>query len=188
MIRIIAGKHKGRVIPTFKDAEYRPSTGRFREALFSILTSGIFAERELIENAIVLDLFAGTGSLAFEALSRGCQTITLVDINELYLKQAIIFAEKIGEKDKVTCLKTSAINLPYSGKKYNLVFMDPPYNRNLISKTLWSLINKKWLDAGATIVAEISKNENVEIPFCIRILDERKYGNNKLLVMEYEQE
>ncbi len=188
MIKIIAGKHKGRVIATFKDADYRPSTGKFREALFSILTSGIFAERGILENAIVLDLFAGTGSLSFEAISRGACKATLVDINELYLKHAKAFAEKIGEKDNITCLKASAVSLPYSGKKYNLILMDPPYNKNLIPKALRSLVREKWLEDGAIIAAEMSKNEIIEIPDCIKILDERKYGNSKLLVMEYEQE
>lgn len=187
MIKIISGKHKGRVIPTLKNADYRPSTSRFREALFSILTSGQYGEQEIIEHANVLDLFAGSGSLSFEALSRGAKTATLVDTNELYLRHAKAFAEKIGESANITCFKASAINLPYAGKKYNLVLMDPPYEKNFIPKVLKSLISEKWLEDEALIVAEMAKIEKFEIPEKITILDERKYSNSKLLIMRYEQ-
>lgn len=187
MIKIIAGKHKGRVIPTLRNADYRPSTGRFREALFSILTSGEFAENSTLENAKVLDLFAGSGSLSFEALSRGAASATLVDINEQYLKHAKAFAEKIGEAENVMCFKSNAISLPYSGKKYDLVLMDPPYEKNFIPKVLKSLMRESWLEDKAIIVADMSKMDNFEMPAKIVLINERKYGNSKLMIMRYEQ-
>jgi 16S rRNA (guanine966-N2)-methyltransferase len=184
MIKIIAGKYKGRVIPTYVKADYRPSTGRFREALFSILSSGEFGENKILPNGNILDLYSGTGSLSFEALSRGAKSATLVDINEEYLKLAKNFAEKIGETN-ISFLKMSAINLAYTGKRYNLVFMDPPYGNNLVPKTIKSLIKAKWLEDDAIIVAELEKHVDVEENKHVILLDERKYGNSKMIIFRY---
>jgi 16S rRNA (guanine966-N2)-methyltransferase len=200
MIKIITGKYKGRVIPTFKDADYRPSTGRFREALFSILTSNknllnsnttTLTESTIgngiIENSNVLDLFAGTGSLGFEALSRGANTATFVDTNDAYLKHAKAFAEKIGAAEDVKFLKCNATKMPYSSKRYNLVLLDPPYQKDLGSKTLSSLIENKWLENNAIIALEISKKDEINFPEVYSIVDERIYGNSKLIILRYEE-
>lgn len=196
MIKIIAGKHKGRLIPTLKGADYRPSTARFKEALFSILSSALFKESKILENANILDLFAGTGGLSFEGISRGAKTATLVDINEVYLKAAKNFAEKIGETEKISFLKLSAINLPFSGKKYNLILMDPPYGKDFVSKTLKSLAKNNWLENDAIIVIEQPKNEDIildqnarennpTLGFGMTIIDERSYGNSKMRILKY---
>ena len=116
-MRIIAGKHKNRVIPTLKNSDYRPSTAKFREALFSILSSGEFADVRLIQGAQVLDLFAGTGSLSFEALSRGASSITLVDNCREHLDLALDFARKIGELDNISVLITDATFLSKAPRK-----------------------------------------------------------------------
>lgn len=185
MIKIISGKYKGRIIPTIKNATYRPSTARLRESLFSILSSPCYEDNLL--DAEVLDLYSGSGSLAFEALSRGAKSATLVDIDENCLKSAKAFAEKIDRAEDIACFKTSAINLPYSGRSYNLVFMDPPYGKNLVSKTLTSLIEQKWLKSGSILVIEMEKREDFKHTGEFSTLDERKYGNSKLIVMKYEQ-
>lgn len=185
MIRIISGKHKGRVIPTVKSADYRPSTAKFREALFSIVTSGRFKEINLLETSKMLDLYAGTGSLSFEALSRGANSVTLVDTNEVFLKNAKAFAEKIGELDNCSFLKLSAINLPQSGKKYGLVVMDPPYGKNMVVKTLKTLVKSSWLEEQAFIIIDCEKREDVTILKDMEILEERKYGNSKLVIISY---
>ncbi len=184
MIKIISGQYKGRMIPTLKNATYRPSTSRLRESLFNILCSPLYYEDHLLD-AEVLDLYSGTGSLAFEALSRGAKSATLVDTDENSLKNAKIFAEKIKRSEDVTCFKASAINLPYSGRSYNLIFMDPPYEKNLVDKTLISLTNQKWLKPGALIIIETEKKEDFKYPSEIVLLDERKYGNSKLRIMRY---
>lgn len=187
MLKIISGKYKGRIIPTQKNASYRPSTAKFREALFSILTSGKFMEDRIIENANILDVYSGTGSLAFEALSRGAISATLIDNNDIYLQSAKIFAEKIGVIDDVSFIKSSAINLPYANRKYNLVLMDPPYENNLPKKTIKSLIKSGWLEDKSYILLEVAKNEDIEEIDNITFMDERKYGNSKLIIMKYEK-
>lgn len=186
-MRIITGKHKNRVIPTLKQSTYRPSTAKFREALFSILSSGEFADARLIHGAHVLDLFAGTGSLSFEALSRGASSITLVDNCREHLDLAMEFARKIGEIDNVGVLVSDATILPKTNRKYDIVFMDPPYHNNLITKSIVCLVKNGWLTNGAIIAVETSKREDIELIKEVSLIKERVYGNNKLLVLRYEQ-
>lgn len=187
-MKIIAGKHKNRVIPTLKNSDYRPSTTKFREALFSILSSGEFIDKPPFENAEILDLFAGTGSLSFEGLSRGAKTITLLDNNKDHLQVAKDFASKINEEDNVKFLLASAISLPLASEQYSLVFMDPPYYNQFVEKSLTSLIKNKWLKNNAIIAVEMEKREAFSMPQNIVLIKEKIYGNNKLLILRYEQE
>ena len=186
-MRIISGKHKNRVIPTLKKSNYRPSTTKFREALFSILSSGEFLESQPVVGAKVLDLFAGAGSLSFEALSRGADSITLIDKNEDHLKLAREFAYKLGEEEQVTALLMNAVDLAQASSKYDLVFMDPPYYNNYIEKSLKSLITREWLAHNAVIAIEMEVRKEIEIPKRVEIVKEKIYGNNKLLILKYEQ-
>ncbi len=186
-MKIISGKHRNRLIPTSRKADYRPSTTKFREALFSILSSGEFEEDRPVMGAKVLDLFSGTGSLAFEALSRGAISATLVDNNSEHLKAALAFAELIGEKDNVTTLNMNATNLSDSTYKYDLVFMDPPYYNSYVTKALRSLKVRGWLEEGAIIAIEMSKREEFQAPTGFRLVKEKTYSNNKLLILKNEQ-
>ncbi len=186
-MKIITGKHKNRVIPTLKKSDYRPSTTKFREALFSILSSGEFLESQSIVNSRVLDLFAGTGSLSFEALSRGADSITLVEENENYLKLAMEFAHKIGEEEQVRVLLMNAVDLVQASSKYDLIFMDPPYYNDYIKKILKILIIREWLAQDAIVAIEMEIHKKIEMPKELKIIKEKVYSNNKLLILKYQQ-
>lgn len=184
-MRIIAGKHKNRVIPTLKNSSYRPTTNKLREAIFSILSSGDFIDHPPYKDANILDLFAGTGSLAFEALSRGANNVTLVDSNKDHLNLAKEFATTIGEEDNVTLLLTNALTLPKASQIYNLVFIDPPYYNNMVEKSLNNLIKNQWLQNNAIILAEVEKNKIVSFSENIHFVKEKIFGNTKLLILRY---
>lgn len=184
-MKIIAGKHKNRVIPVLKGSSYRPSTGKIREAIFSILTSGEFAEEEIFnDNTAVLDLFAGTGSLSFEALSRGAGEVTLVDINANHLRLAREFAISIGEEKNSNFLNISAVNLPRATKSFDLVFIDPPYYNNLIKGAVNSLKKGGWLKDGAILVIESAKTDDFPDDSC-QLIKEKIYGDSKLIFLRY---
>lgn len=185
MLKIIAGKHKNRIIPTLKNAKYRPSTAKLREAIFSILTSGEFIENPILPNSNVLDLFSGTGSLAFEALSRGARSVTLIDNTNEYLKSAKLFADNIGEGDNAIFLCMNAFNLPKALYTYNLVFIDPPYHKGLVEKAISSLVRGQWLENQAVLIVESAKTDDFLNPENIELVKERVYGNNKLSVLKY---
>ena len=186
-MRIIAGKHKNRVIPTLRKSDYRPSTAKFREALFSILSSGEFADTKPVIDAKILDLFAGTGGLSFEALSRGADSVLLIDHKEEYLKAATDFAKTLGEEDKVITLLMDAMNLPRPANKYDLVFMDPPYYNGYVTETLNGLIKHEWLVDGAIIAIEMEVRQKLNLSDDLQLVKEKLYGNNKLLILKYEQ-
>ena len=186
MIRIIAGKHKNRIIPTKKSSNYRPSTGKFREAIFSILTSGEFLDNPILKGAKVLDLFAGTGSLAFEALSRGAASATLIDNVRVHLEDAKNFANLIGEADNVTALCVDACSLPKALYQYDLIFMDPPYHQNMVEKALTSLEQGEWLKKAALIVIEVPKTQDIKLGPNMELKREKIYGNNKLIMLKYK--
>jgi 16S rRNA (guanine966-N2)-methyltransferase len=185
-MKIISGKHKNRIIATIKAADYRPTTTKFREALFSILSSGEFLASQPIIDASVLDLFAGTGILSFETLSRGAKSATLIDINIDYLKAAEKFAEKIGEKNNIRCQNLNIQILPKATTQYSLVFMDPPYHQNLCAKTLVGLIKNNWLADKAIIAMEMEKSAKIEFDKFpnLHLIKEKIYGNNKLIIMQ----
>ena len=188
MLRIISGKHKNRVIPTLRTAKYRPSTGKLKESIFSILTSGEFIDNQLFSSNInVLDLFSGTGSLGFEALSRGSGFVTLVDINPDYLNLAKQFASLIKEKENMSFLCLDAGNLPSSNQKYDVVFIDPPYHKNLATKALTSLVRANWLKNNAVIAVEVAKTDDINLSDNIRFINSRIYGHTKLLILKYNE-
>lgn len=185
MLKIISGKYKNRTISPSKNFKFRPSTAKLREAVFSILSSGDFIENRVINEARVLDLYSAVGLYAFEALSRGASKITLVDIELEYLKIAQNFAKSIGQLSNITCLNLNCITLPKSSYKYNLIFIDPPYNSNLMLKTIESLAKKNWLEDNAVLVLEMSKTDNFSFPNNFTIKTEKIYGDSKLVIMKF---
>jgi len=106
----------------------------------------------------------------------------------LTLKVAKGFAIKINEEDNVKFLLASAISLPLASEQFSLVFMDPPYYNKFVEKSLISLINNKWLKNNAIIAVEMEKREALAMPQNIVLIKEKIYGNNKLLILRYEQE
>lgn len=186
MLKIISGKFQNQKIPIAKNIKYRPSTGKLKEAIFSILTSGEFIGNKLFnENIKVLDLFAGSGSIAFESLSRGAGFATLIDIDLYSLKIAEEFAKTLNIHDKVNLVNINALNLPKANTAFDLVFVDPPYHNKIVTKVMKLLIKNNWLNTDAIIVVEMAKTDDYVLDENIEIIREKLYGNTKLLVLKY---
>lgn len=183
MIKIITGNLRGRIIPIPKNAKYRPSTGKWREAAFSALES-----IKIVEGAEVLDLFCGSGSLGFEALSRSARAVTFADLDQDHIDAIATFGKTLGISASMKLLKINAVNLPKAHKSYDLILMDPPYDQNMVSKTLFSIINGGWLKNQGIIAVDLSKREEPKLPVNLSIIKERLYNNNKLLILRYEQD
>ncbi len=179
-MRIITGKYKNRVIKTNCQADYRPSTSRLRESLFSILTSHNFDE--ILNGAEILDLYCGTGILSFEALSRGANSSTLIDINSKYLASAKEFAEKIGASNSIETICANALEIRRLDKKYDIVFLDPPYAKGLSEKTINMLAGSNILKNGSIICIETSKREKTLEHKSMELLTDRIIGNSRLTI------
>lgn len=171
-MRIIAGLKRGKKLFTPEDMHIRPTADRAREALFSIL----FARLENGFNDLaVLDVFAGTGALGLEALSRGAKEAAFVDL-DLRLAEKNI---KLCGFEQVKLIKANATALPKSPKVYDLIFADAPYQKGLTEPTLQALLNGGYVGAKTLIVAETAREESLTVPPSLTLTDERIYGAAK---------
>ena len=177
-MRIISGRLGGRRIRTVEGEGYRPAMGKTRESLFSMLTS-----RGVVwEGARVLDLFAGSGSLAFEAVSRGG-----VLHQHGQRRAARCLADNIRQLGVEDCVRLirddvrkTLNNTPLGC--FDLVFLDPPYRKNLLNATLQGLLRRNWLAPGALVCAEIEKDAAVAAPDSLELLVERHFGQTRILI------
>jgi len=180
-LRIISGSAKGRKLFSPKNMRVRPTADRVKEALFNILTSLIGDFNDLR----VLDIFAGTGNLGIEALSRGGSRTVFVDN---HLESAAIIRknlEMLGFDQKAGILIQEAIvalkALEKKGEKFHLVFLDPPYQTGLTEKTLEYLAGSGLITDETIIVAEFSAQEAIPTSFGqLQEFDRRVYGDTAL--------
>ena len=131
----------------------RPTSGRIRESIFDILTHGPMGN--LITGARVLDLFAGTGALGIEALSRGAKSATFIEKNKDNLGLLKRNIQKTNSLDDSRVVFADATRLPPNkGKSHDLVFLDPPYRKNLIEAAIQSSLNGGWVAPASVLVIE----------------------------------
>jgi 16S rRNA (guanine(966)-N(2))-methyltransferase RsmD len=177
-MRVIGGKARGRRLKAPKGRALRPTGGRVKEALFDILPHDLTDRR-------VLDLFAGTGALSLEALSRGASEALLVDFSRAAAKTIQENAESLGFSDRSTVWAAPALQairrLSRKGESFDLIFLDPPYERGKVGETLRALGNAGILRPGGVVVVEHSVREPVARQFGALILtDQRRYGTTSL--------
>jgi 16S rRNA (guanine966-N2)-methyltransferase len=187
-MKIISGRLRGRIIKTTDDKNFRPTTTKTREALFSMLTSGRFLDEEgtsVLQDAVVMDLFAGAGSLGFEALSRGASKVVAIDIEQERINMVKENATRFGEIANITLLRADAAMLPKARMQCDIVFMDPPYGKNLAAPALKSITNQGWLKENAVVIVEIDKKEKFEALPGFEFIDERTYGKTKIVILIY---
>ncbi len=179
-MRIVGGKFRGRNLQGPKSENTRPTSDRVRESVFNILAHGI-AGLEL-EGARVLDLFAGTGALGFEALSRGAKFCQFVDEDATARGVVRNNADALGAIGLCKIWRRDATDLgPCAPQSpFDLVFADPPYGKGLGEKSLVSLVSGGWLRDGAIVMLE--ENDNVEIATVAGLdeIDRRSYGDTAI--------
>ena len=186
-MRIISGKHKGRAIQTIKDKKLRPTTSMTREGLYNVLSHGKFAEdgQNIIVNSNILDLFCGCGALSLEAISRGAAHATLIDIDQQHLDIARRNFNSIGEIANASFIRADSSTPPPAKKSCNIVFIDPPYGKNLVNPSLKSIVAGGWLANNAVVIIETGKNEDIEFPDSFSELDDRTYGNCRIRILRW---
>ncbi len=185
-MRIIAGAHRGlRLASVGKGdagAHLRPTADRVRESLFNVLCGGHFGDP--IDGARVLDLFAGTGALGLEALSRGAAHVTFVDDGA---KAGALIRENIGltrSADRTRLHRRDATRLgPAPEEPFGLVFLDPPYGKGLGQRALVAAAEGGWIAPGALIVWEDSADASPPAGFTR--LDTRRYGDTHVTFLDY---
>lgn len=182
-MKIISGQYKGRVLKTCSGPGYRPATGKVRESVFSMLESrGIDWSRTK-----VLDVFAGSGSLAFECISRGAMSALLIEKNS---KACSVIRENISllgiSREKVQVLKLDALKFLNSSEdqSFDLVFADPPYGRSLVEPALESLFQKDMVVKDGFICAEIEADLDFDPAglFYAELIKDKHFGQTRILI------
>jgi 16S rRNA (guanine966-N2)-methyltransferase len=180
-MRIVAGTFRGRALVGPSHDGLRPTSDRVREAVFNILAHGSAAVA--MDGARVLDLFAGTGALGLEALSRGAGYALFVE--EAAEARAIIRqnVEAFGLTGQTRIFRRDATDLGPAGtiEPFDLVFLDPPYGKGLGPTALASPIGGGWLAAGAIVVIEDSTEAEVATPASLEELDRRTWGDTQVV-------
>jgi 16S rRNA (guanine966-N2)-methyltransferase len=175
-MRIVAGRFRGASLATPKGQDIRPTSDRVREAVFNILAHGLDAG---IEGARVLDLFAGTGALGLEAMSRGAAFALFVEENAEARGLIRRNVETLGLTGATKIFRRDAASLGPAGTiaPFSLVFADPPYGKGLGERALASAAAGGWLAPGALTILEESAAAEVAPPPGFALLDRRSYGD-----------
>lgn len=183
-MRIIGGKLRGLHLADVgagdPDAHLRPTTDRVRETMFNLLINSLGIRLDGIR---VLDLFAGTGALGLEALSRGATRVSFVDDGataRALLRENVEKAHAMGATD---IWRRDATRLgPNRGAGYDLIFMDPPYGKALGEVALKSALDGGWLADDAVVVWEDSTPPT--LPAGFKLLDQRRYGDTLVTILQ----
>lgn len=182
-MRITGGKLGGRRLVAPDDIRVRPTSDRTRQAIFNMLRHKDFGIGFDLEGAAVLDLFAGTGALGIEAISQGARWCLLVDDSADSRALQRENVEALGLTGATRIWRRDATELgpigPSAGGPFNLVFLDPPYRKEMIPKALKSLKAGGWLADKALLVVESDAGEEIDLAGFI-LLDERDYGDTRV--------
>lgn len=181
-MRVIGGKYKSRQLKSVDSNLTRPTTDRNKENLFNLLMP-------YLKQGIVLDLFAGSGGLGIEALSRGYQKLYSIDNQFKAIKTIKENKSILNLKDEMIVIKNDylkAINYFNQEKiKFDLVFLDPPYNKEMALKSIKLIDDFKLLNNDAIIVVEDLAEVKYDLPKKFKLLKEKEYGITKILILRY---
>lgn len=183
-MRIVGGAFRGRRLAGPKSFSIRPTSDRLRETIFDILAH---AYPGSIEAASVIDLFAGAGALGLEALSRGAARALFVDqgAEARALLRQNIEALGLGGVTRVFRRDATRLGVAPKGERFGLIFLDPPYGKNLAPPTLAELTRGDWLAPDALAVVEETANVAVEFPEGFREEETRRYGDTQVVFLRW---
>ncbi|MBO5408299.1 MAG: 16S rRNA (guanine(966)-N(2))-methyltransferase RsmD [Clostridia bacterium] len=176
-MKVTSGIRKGALLQTAEDLSVRPTTDKVKQAIFNMIQFEI-------PGRTALDLFAGSGALGIEALSRGARHCTFVDIQPGIVKKNI---EKLRFAELSRIVRTDYLSfLEQCDTAFDLVFLDPPYQKGMLSKALEALVQRNLLLPGSLIVWEYDTGEEISVPEEIRIIKERNFGRVQIRIGAFE--
>jgi 16S rRNA (guanine966-N2)-methyltransferase len=178
LLRVISGEFKGRKLEQLEGMEIRPTSDRVKESLFNILGTRLF-------DCAFLDLFAGTGGIGIEAHSRGAARVVFIDESAKSIKVLKSNLEMLRISDKVEVYNIDYINainkLAYENKKFDIIFIDPPYLKGYEHKALAQISECKMLNHDGIIIVEHDlKDKMQESVGNFKLTRQNKYGNTML--------
>ena len=179
-IRVIAGKYGGRKLPVVNAEGLRPTTDRVKETVFNWLMP-------YINDSVCLDCFAGSGGLGFEALSRGAEQVTFLELDKQASQQLKENAQLLKVENCTIECTNSLDYIEANNNQYNIVFIDPPFRKNFITKTT-SLLTSNCLTDGAIIYLEMEVENNTDVlPSSWQLLKEKIAGQVVYRLYQYNK-
>ena len=180
-MRIVGGRFGGRSLKAPGSNQIRPTSDRLRESLFNIIEHGYGG----IEGLRVIDLFAGTGALALEALSRGARFALLVDdgTEARALIRANVETLGLGGATRIFRRDAGKLGLATPGEPFDIAFLDPPYGRGLAEPALVALRDGRWLKPGALVAVEESVEATLVPPAGFTQQDARTFGDTQVVLL-----
>lgn len=182
-MQIITGKYRGRKLVSLETEKTRPTLARVKESLFSMID-------EYILDATTLDLFAGSGALGIEAISRGAKNVYFVDSNVQARKVIETNLRNVKEEYhiEIADFKNALDKFAKSGVKFDIVFLDPPYQSEFGSEAITLLATLNLLNNGAKVCYEYDGSNHLHyFPKCYKILKSKTYGIAGLVILEFEK-
>ena len=174
MLKITGGSKRGMILSAPRGKEVRPTSAKIREALFSIIGDSVI-------DAYVLDLFAGSGILGIEAMSRGASSATFVDSGSAAAWNVLMNLKKTGLENKCRVMNMDfrkALRVMKKQKStFNLVFLDPPYSKKVIEEAVRGLVDSGLLEDRSMLIAEYSISSGPEFSEQLHLLINRRYGS-----------
>ncbi len=176
-MRVIAGQKKGHKLLSLSGKRTRPTTDYVKEAIFSIIFD--------CSDLRVLDLFAGSGALGFEALSRGARSLELVDRSEKAVQIVRKNISKLQYEDKARIHKQKADTfIKTTTDKYDLVLLDPPYDNDYVNPSLEAIYDADILENEGIIVVEHSHQESIKPEWLPKIVKQKRYGDTTVTILK----
>lgn len=168
-IRIIGGSHRGRKLPVLMAEGLRPTTDRVKETVFNWLMP-------FIQDSLCLDCFAGSGGLGFEALSRGASHVSFVELNKAAAQQ-LLENQRLLKSANISIVNSDALSfIEKNINKFDIVFMDPPFRKNLVEQTAKQLDQHSLADNALIYVEMESEQNNQQLPMNWTLLKEKIAG------------
>lgn len=186
-MRITSGYYRNKTILVPPKGIVRPTAERVRQAVFNTLCHGNtrIGVEDHVRGSRLIDVFCGTGAMAFEALSRGADHATCIDMSPIALDYCRMNAKNLALSDKMEIISSNALSPPLAREPCSLVFLDPPYFTNLAPPTLDSLDAAGWMQNEAVCVVETGWNEILVWPEKAKILQEKRYGKTKIIYLHW---
>lgn len=181
-MRIVAGMYGGRKLIVPKGRDIRPTSDKIRGAVMNMLRS-----RDALEGAHVIDAFCGTGALGLEAMSQGAASCLFIDKARESLEIARENAAALGVVVEFILKDAAKIGArPAQKPQGSLIFLDPPYNKDLILPALAALREGDWIAPGAVIVCESERGFTPDFPPYVTPSAEKIYGETKIVLLEFQ--
>ncbi|MFV0281380.1 MAG: 16S rRNA (guanine(966)-N(2))-methyltransferase RsmD [Rhodoblastus sp.] len=183
-MRIVGGRFRGRALQAPVTRAIRPTSDRLRESVFNILAHGYDG---MVENARVIDLFAGTGALGLEAVSRGARFALFVDdgAQARALLRENVEALGLGGLTRIFRRDATRLGAAPVGEKFDLAFLDPPYGHGFAPRALAALVDGGWLNAGALAIVEEAAGAEIELPAGMNLVERRAYGETQFVFARF---